>query len=274
MTEKPTSKTWREKTLPELDKGDWLYAIKACPEYKRESLLKDIAYALADHWNRKHRLTWVSGTRIAFLLDTDESKVSTRIQRMVKDGALNDVPRDEVPSAVIALCRGKDKRGKFFSLNLMWAFEIAERLNNRDNSKICEPSQLRKGRQKVYCDSKSSKSYTVTVNQSSTVTVNDLVYCDSKAKPECETREELKEALREKKAPLRAREDNSYLKAKDGEGVHGDFPIPSNETEARQLIVRLLDGKRPLPAQMLALQHMLMNGTLRQWHIDDLEDAA
>lgn len=256
MTEKPASKNWREKSLPEMDKGDWLYAVKACHDYRRESLLKDVAFVLADHWSRKHKLTWVSGTRIAFLLDTDESKVSTRIQRMVKDGALKEVRRDDVPPVVLGLCKGKDKRGKFFSLNLMWAFEIAERLNMRDNSMPCEPSQLRKGRKKVYCDSKPSKSYTVTVNQSSTVTVNQLVYCDSKTKLKWGTQEKLQEALREKKAPLRAptREEeisgNLYALAKDGLDPDEPLPIPSDHAEAEALIEQLRAGRPVAPEVM------------------------
>ncbi|RLP22247.1 hypothetical protein [Mesorhizobium sp. YM1C-6-2] len=58
--------------------------------------------------------------------------------------------------------------------------------------------------------------------------------------------------------------------------VAGDapFPAPQEEADARLLIIRLLEGKRPSPAQVLFLQHKLMAGDLRQSHIDRLEDAA
>jgi len=52
------------------------------------------------------------------------------------------------------------------------------------------------------------------------------------------------------------------------------FPVPASETEARLLILSLLDGRRPSPAQLWFLQTKLMAGELTMKHIDDLEDAA
>lgn len=263
MAENPKSaarKTWREKLPSEMRKGDFVYAVAACPEYRREPLIMAVAHALADHWNPQHKITWVSIGRLAFLTNSLQGKVSTRIQRMVKDGALIEVARDKVHEEVLALCGSKDKRGKFFNLNFMWAYEVAERLNNPAFTRGSEPSQLVKGKRRRpkqgYCDSNISNNVTMTVSRNVPVTVTHIGDCDSKTKLKCSTGEELKRAGREKEERLRAHthegepSDNPYALAKEGIGKIPSFSVPSDDAQAIALIEELRAGRPVTPEVM------------------------